>query len=129
MAIHFARSAGRHGIAADLSARLHAGDVMARTVVTKSGHRLTEADVERLADEAERGFDLSKWVHRRGRPRLEVGSDEPSPRIAVRVPASLHRRVISQAGAEGRSVSEVVRELLEGYVQPRSAVSARRRST
>lgn len=102
---------------------------MARTVITKSGHRLTEADVEHLADEAERGFDLSTWVHRRGRPPLEAGHDEPSPRIAVRVPASLYRRVTSQAAAEGRSVSEVVRDLLEGYARPTSAVSARRRST
>src|SRR6266700_1704193 len=102
---------------------------MARTFITKSGHRLTEADVERLADEAERGFDLSKWVHRRGRPPLEEGRDEPSPRIAVRVPGSLHRRVTSQAAAEGRSVSEVVRDLLERYVQPESALSAGRRST
>ena len=102
---------------------------MARTVITKSGHTLTEADVERLADEAERGYDLSTWVHRRARPPLEPGLDEPSPRIAVRMPASLHRRVTSQAAAEGRSVSEVVRGLLEDYVQPPSAVSARRRPT
>ena len=34
-------------------------------VVTKSGHTLTEDDIERLADEAERGFDLSTWRHER----------------------------------------------------------------
>lgn len=84
---------------------------------------------ERLADEAEAGLVLSTWVHRRGRPPLEVGLSEPSPRIAVRVPPSLHRQVMSQAAAEGRSVSEVVRDLLEGYVQPRSSPAARRRST
>ena len=100
---------------------------MARTVITKSGRELTEADIERLADEAERGYDLSTWVHKRGRPPLEPGLDEPSPRIAVRVPASLHRRVTSQAAAEGRSISEVVRDLLEDYVEPRPAVPARRR--
>lgn len=102
---------------------------MARTVITKSGHRLTEADIERLADEAERGYDLSTWVHRPGRPPLEAGRDEPSPRIAVRVPASLHERVMTQAAAEGRSVSEVIRDLLEGYVERRPARSSRPRST
>jgi hypothetical protein len=51
---------------------------MARTITTKSGHTLTEADVERLADEAERGYDLSTWVHTRGRPPLEAGLDEPT---------------------------------------------------
>lgn len=153
MAIRFAPSAWRHGI--DVARATHVihncadpiypgpstpgepdrilflgpGDVVARTVITKSGRTLTEADVERLADEAERGYDLSTWVHRRGRPPLEAGLDEPSPRIAVRVPASLHRRVMSQAAAEGRSVSEVVRDLLEAYVEPRPVVSTRRRPT
>lgn len=35
---------------------------MARKLTTKSGHTLTEADIERLAGEAERGFGLSDWV-------------------------------------------------------------------
>ncbi|HEY8239006.1 MAG TPA: hypothetical protein VIF63_06200, partial [Candidatus Limnocylindrales bacterium] len=69
--------------------------------ITKSGRRLTEADIERMADEAERGFDLSTFRHSRGRPRLEVGQ-AGSSRIAVRVPRSLHRRVTSRAAAEGR---------------------------
>jgi predicted HicB family RNase H-like nuclease len=82
--------------------------------ITKSGRRLTEADIERMADEAERGFDLSTFRHSRGRPPLEVGQASSS-RIAVRVPRSLHRRVTSRAAAEGRSVSQVVRGLLEAY--------------
>jgi predicted HicB family RNase H-like nuclease len=88
---------------------------MARDAVTKSGRRLTEADLERLADEAARGYDLSRWVQKRGRPALEPGADSPSPRIAVRLPRSLHRKVAARATAEGKSVSEVVRGLLEGY--------------
>jgi predicted HicB family RNase H-like nuclease len=88
---------------------------MARTVVTRRGRRLTNGDIERLADEAERGYDLSKWVHKLGRPPLEAGTEHESPRIAVRVPASLHRRAVSKAAAEGRSLSEVVRDLLEAY--------------
>jgi len=90
---------------------------MARTVITKSGRRLTGADIERLADEAERGFDLSTWVPRPGRPRLEATATEHSPRIAVRVPASLHRRVASRAAEEGQSVSRIVRRLLEEYAE------------
>jgi predicted HicB family RNase H-like nuclease len=89
----------------------------AEPIVTKSGHRLTEADIDRMADEAEGGFDLSTWVHGRGRPPLEAGVKAHSPRIAVRVPASLHRRVMARATADGRSVSQVVRDLLEGYVR------------
>ena len=89
---------------------------MARPVITKDGRRLTEADIERLADEAERGFDLSTWIPRPGRPRLDLRSTAHSPRIAVRVPDSLHRRLIARAAAEGRSVSQVVRKLLDEYV-------------
>lgn len=91
---------------------------MARTTVTKSGVRLTEADIERLADEFEAGFDISTWVPRPlGRPTLESGADGHSPRIEVRVPRSLHRRVLEQAAADGRTVSQVVRGLLEKYVE------------
>ena len=34
---------------------------------------------------------------------------------AVRVPGELHRRALECAAGEGRSISEVVRDLLEGY--------------
>lgn len=90
---------------------------MARVVITKSGRRLTEADIEKLADELEAGVDLSTWEPRPGRPPLEPTATEHSPRIAVRVPASLHRRVASRAAEEGQSISRVVRRLLEEYAE------------
>lgn len=91
---------------------------MAETIKTKSGHILTEADIEALADEAERGYDLSEWHTRPGRPFLGAQPAQPgehSPRIAVRLPAELHRRVRERANAERRNVSQVVRDLLEDY--------------
>ena len=88
---------------------------MAEVVRTKSGRVLTEADIEALADEFERGVDLSTWVPRPGRPSLGATPGEHSPRIAVRVPVELHRRVHARADAEGRNVSQVLRDLLEGY--------------
>jgi predicted HicB family RNase H-like nuclease len=89
---------------------------MARVVITKSGRRLTEADIEKLADEIESTtFDLSTWTTRPGRPRLDRHATEHSPRIAVRVPESLHRRVMRRATADGETVSRVVRRLLEEY--------------
>lgn len=91
---------------------------MAETIRTKSGHLLRGADIEALADEAERGYDLSKWHIRPGRPSLDASSDSHSPRIAVRVPTDLHRRVHERASAEGRSISEVLRGLLEAYAGP-----------
>lgn len=81
---------------------------------TRSGKVLTDEELDRLAGRAEDGLDLSSWSPRRGRPSLG-GTAEPSPRIAVRVPRALHRRVADRAAREGRSVSEVVRELLGAY--------------
>ncbi len=88
---------------------------MPGTVKTKSGRTLSDADLERLGGRAEEGLDLSSWTPRRGRPALDAATTEPSPRIAVRVPRSLHRRVTSRAAGEGRTVSEVVRDLLADY--------------
>jgi predicted DNA binding CopG/RHH family protein len=91
---------------------------MARTITTKSGRALTAADIERLADQIEReDFDLSTWVPRPGRPSLDPTTNSHAPRIAVRVPESLRLRVASRAAAEGRTVSQVVRVLLERYVE------------
>ena len=88
-----------------------------KVTVTRSGRRLSEADLDRLADEAEAGFDLSRWQPRRGRPPLEPGSESHAPRIAVRVPQSLHRKAIARARVEGRTLSAVVRDLLRKYAE------------
>ena len=88
---------------------------MPARVTTKSGRTLSEADVERLADRLEEGIDLSTWQPRRGRPSLDANVREHSPRIAVRIPDALNDRVRTRAAREGRSVSDVVRALLEGY--------------
>jgi len=89
-------------------------------VRTKRGASLTEADIDRLADRAEEGLDLSTWTPRRGRPPLDASTGDHSPRIAVRLPPSLHQRVAARAAREGRNISEVVRELLELYAAERS---------
>jgi hypothetical protein len=92
---------------------------MVRTVVTKSGRKLTEADIERLATSLERDLDLKSWAPRPGRPSLGDSPGVHSPRIAVRLPEELHRRAVARAASEGRSISAVVRELLERYAGER----------
>jgi hypothetical protein len=90
-------------------------------VVTSSGRSLGAEDLERIADAFEAGFDLKTWERRPrpvGRPRLELQATEDSPRIAVRIPASLRTRVQRRAAREGKTVSEVVRGLLEDYASP-----------
>ena len=88
---------------------------MPRTVKTKGGRILSEADLERLASSVEHDLDISSWKPRPGRPPLDSTATAHAPRIAVRVPSDVHRRVVARASREGRSLSEVVRELLEGY--------------
>lgn len=88
---------------------------------TKSGRVLCDADLERLAAKAGRGFDLADWKLRRGRPRLDARAAGHSPRVGARVPA-LYARATARAAREGRTISEVVRGLLEDYApEPRRA--------
>lgn len=88
---------------------------MSGNVKTKAGRVLSDADIDRLAARAEQGVDLSRWAPRRGRPSLDIAATKPSPRIAVRLPDTLHRRVADRAAKEGRTVSQVVRDLLTDY--------------
>ena len=90
---------------------------MPRTVRTKGGRILSEADLERLASSLDRDLDISSWTPRPGRPPLDSSATAHAPRIAVRVPEELHRRAVERATREGRSMSEVVRDLLEGYAR------------
>jgi hypothetical protein len=83
-------------------------------ITTKTGQTLTDSEIDRLAERAEAGLDLSDWKPRRGRPSLAGGVDH-SPRIAVRVPAEVRDRAASRAVQEGRSLSDVVRGLLVAY--------------
>jgi hypothetical protein len=100
---------------------------MARTVKTKGGKTISAADIERLANKAEQGFDLTRWRPRRGRPSLSATAAGRSPRIGARVPDDLYRRATKRAAAEGRSISEVVRDLLAAYADGRELAGPRRR--
>ena len=85
-------------------------------VKTKKGTKLSKAAIERLAAEAEAGYDLSKAKRQRvgpGRPSLAEGE---SPRISYRVAPGLFDRAKKKAMAEGRTVSEMAREALQRYL-------------
>jgi hypothetical protein len=94
---------------------------------TKGGRTLSSTDMERLADKAEQGFDLTRWQPRRGRPPLSATEGGRSPRVGARGPDDLFRRATERAAAEGKSISEVVRELLAGYAEGRELATPRRR--
>lgn len=82
--------------------------------VAKSGTSITEELAERLAREAEAGYDLSRG-RRVGRNSLSGGSGR-SPRLNVRTPVDLYQRAVAKATREGKTVSQVAREALEKYV-------------
>ena len=88
---------------------------MPELLKTRSGRDLTPETVDRLADLAEKGFDLSSWKPRRGRPGLDPRSVQQSPRIAVRLRSEVHSRLAELAASQGRSLSALVRDLIEAY--------------
>jgi len=93
---------------------------------TRGGRIVSDEDLDRMAAEAEAGFDLSTWTPRRGRPPLDIESaGSHAPRLATRVPQRLHDDVVRLAAEDGLSVSEVLRGLLESYVQGRSTRRAK----
>lgn len=94
----------------------------------KHGKPVSDEELDRMAAEAEAGYDLATWTRRRGRPSLD-GRDAggPSPRLATRVPAQLRDRVAARASGEGRSISQVMRRLLEQYADGQTQPQGRRR--
>jgi len=84
-----------------------------KTPISKSGTPVTDELAERLADEAERGYDL-----RRGKRigRRSLSGRGVSPRLNIRTTPALAERVRLRAQREGKSVSDLAREALERYV-------------
>ncbi len=89
---------------------------MAGTHGTRAdGTPLDDEQVEALADEAERGYDVEEIVRRQaGRPPM---GDAPASVESVRLDPELKRSLILRAAAEQVSVSEVIRRALREYVK------------
>lgn len=87
---------------------------------TKSGQPLTDELIEKLADEAEAGYDVEEILGRRGkRGRPSLGSG-PSTVESVRLDPELKARLAQRAEDEGVSVSEVIREALRHHLDTAS---------
>jgi predicted HicB family RNase H-like nuclease len=85
------------------------------TLRTRRGTKLTKKVVDALAEEAERGYNLTKAKRvRMGRPPL--GDVGVSPRLQVRVDPQLAKALKQRARKEHRSVSEIARTALREYV-------------
>lgn len=86
-----------------------------KTWKTESGQVITEEIAEQMAEEAERGYDISELEREYvGRPSL--GDKGISPRISFRAPPELLARAWRRADKEERSLSDLSREALERYL-------------
>jgi hypothetical protein len=81
---------------------------------TKTGKVLTDADIEAMADEAERGYDVEMLKsRRRGRPMLGTA---PAEVVPVRLDPDLRQAVEARAEAEHTTTSEIIREALRRFL-------------
>jgi uncharacterized protein (DUF4415 family) len=82
---------------------------------TTPGRQITDAEVQRLADEAERGYNPDALLARRGkRGRPALGSG-PASVESVRLDPELRDQLIERAEADGTTPSDVIRQALRNY--------------
>ncbi len=81
---------------------------------SKTGVELTEEVLERMADEAEDGLDVTKLRRRPGRPAM---GSAPAESFPVRLEPELRRALDERAAADDTPASEVVREALRRYLK------------
>ncbi|MBV8196356.1 MAG: ribbon-helix-helix protein, CopG family [Candidatus Dormibacteraeota bacterium] len=75
---------------------------------------LTPAVLDRMAEEAESGLDITKLRRRPGRPSMGSG---PADALPVRLDPELRQAVDDRAAAEHTTASEVVRAALRRYLK------------
>ena len=84
-----------------------------RTYTTPSGRKLTEDEIERLADEvASTDYDIEQ-IRRRGRPRIGSG---PAQLVPVRLDPELLESLRARALRDQASNSEIIRAALRVYL-------------
>jgi hypothetical protein len=75
---------------------------------------LTDADIDAIATEVERGYDVEVLkARRRGRPMLGTA---PSEVVPVRLDPELKLAVEARAEADQTTTSEVIREALRRFL-------------
>lgn len=91
---------------------------------------LTDTLIEKIAREAEAGYDFSqaRRIYRsRGRPGLSGAG--VSPRIEFRAPEAVYRLARERAQRSGETLSAVMRKLLLEYATGRDPADGRSSST
>lgn len=82
----------------------------------KDGRVITDQMVEKMADEAEQGYDVDQIQRRRSGGRPAMGSG-PASVESVRLDPELKKQLLLRASRDGISVSEVIRTALRTYVR------------
>lgn len=80
---------------------------------TASGKPITDAGIQEWADEAERGYDISK-LKLRGRPSM---GDQPAKVTTLRLEPRLDAALSARAQRDGSSRSEVIRAALRAWLE------------
>ncbi|MGE3192732.1 MAG: ribbon-helix-helix protein, CopG family [Microbacteriaceae bacterium] len=76
------------------------------------GKKVTEADVERLAAEARRGYPVEELRKRGRRP----AGNGPGKVVTVRLDSDLRQAVEARAARDHKNDSEVIRDALRAWV-------------
>jgi CRISPR-associated endonuclease/helicase Cas3 len=81
---------------------------------SKAGVELTDEVLDRMADEAEQGLDITTLRRRPGRPAMGSG---PANSFPVRLEPELRHALDERAAADETTASAVVREALRRYLK------------
>lgn len=85
-----------------------------KTYKTRTGRVLTDADVDAMAEDAERGYDPAVLkTRRRGRPML---GSAPLEVVPVRLDPDLRQAVEERAATEHTTTSEIIRLALRQFL-------------
>jgi len=83
----------------------------------KSGNTITDAEIEAIADEAEKGDNVDKLIARRGK-RGRLPRFDASCGGSVRREPELRDELAERAGAESVSTSDLILKALRQYLPP-----------
>ena len=84
---------------------------------TKSARPITDEEVEKLATEAEAGYDVEQLTARRNKRGRPTIGNAPSSVESVRLDPELRRQLLKRAGADRTTPSELIREALRRYFE------------
>ena len=84
---------------------------------TRAGRPITDQDVEKLAADAETGYDVEELIARRNKRGRPTIGNAPSSVESVRRDPELRRQLLQRAEADGTTPSELIREALRRYLE------------